>query len=127
MFLLRENQLPLIKKYYNLVNAIRIEEFLTWIKPCHRLETKPTSKLKEKHMTTNNPERNDPTMFIILAVIIIVAIVLAIVFFSSNPANPAATATLDTGIGVTTDVGVTDVNDEMTEVQQTMPAGGSTE
>ena len=81
-------------------------------------------------MTTNTtPERNDPTMYIILAVIIIVAIVLAIVFFSGNPANPAATATLDTGVGVTTDagdIGVTDVNDEMTEVQQTMPAGGET-
>ena len=81
-------------------------------------------------MTTNtSPERNDPTMYIILAVIIIVAIVLAIVFFSGNPANPAATSTLDTGVGVTTDAGdivVTDINDEMTEVQQTMPAGGNT-
>jgi hypothetical protein len=80
-------------------------------------------------MTSSSPERNDPTMFIILAVIIIVAIVLAIVFFSGNPANPAATATLDTGVGVTvdgSDIGVTDVNDEMTEVQQTMPAGSST-
>jgi hypothetical protein len=64
---------------------------------------------------------SDPTMFIILAVIVIVAIVLAIVFFS-NPATPSATATLDSGIN-TTDIGVTDINDEMTEVEQTMPGG----
>jgi hypothetical protein len=78
-------------------------------------------------MTSSSPERNDPTMYIVLAVIIIVAIVLAIVFFSGNPANPAATATLDTGVGVTvdgSDIGVTDVQDEMTEVQTT-PDGGA--
>jgi hypothetical protein len=68
---------------------------------------------------------------IIIAVVVIVAIILAILFFNGMNNNPGGVATdvpggiisTDTNSGSTTsgDVGVTDINDEMTEVEQTMP------